>query len=223
MASQTWPVGQVPHACTLPQPSGILPQRPSQAIGLHAEHRLFSHLVPKPHDLLHAKPFPQASLTKPHPLPPPHASDCATQVLEVGLQIWPCAQVPHGRVFPQVSLISPHVMPRPAQVAGTQMATDTVPPPPSAAVFPVPAEVAPVVPPVGPPVGVLLSSVAPPWPGLLPESPPLDAGPPSVSGAIELLLLQALRRNSHVKMARDVFERFIPLPPGVIRMWAKKG
>jgi uncharacterized protein YqcC (DUF446 family) len=95
MASQTWPVAQAPHACTPPQPSGMLPQRPSHAMGWQAVHWLSSHLVPKPQVLLQAKPLPQASAIMPHPLSPPQTADCATQVLDVELQIWSLAQVPH--------------------------------------------------------------------------------------------------------------------------------
>ena len=226
MASQTWSVGQVPHACTFPQPSGMWPQRPSQATVVQATHWLFSHFVPKAQVLAHANPFPQASVTRPHPLSPPQASDCATQVLDVGLQIWPCTHEPHWRMCPQLSLTSPHVRSRLAQVAGTQMATGTVVPPPSMAMLPASPEETPVVPPVcvllveaAPPIPYadvaaspgldsvlprpvrLSSSVAPPWPGLLPEAPPLDVGLSSVFGAIEPRL-QEPRRNSQVKTTR---------------------
>jgi hypothetical protein len=37
-ASQTWPVGQLPQAVVLPQPSGTLPQRPVQDTGAHVSH-----------------------------------------------------------------------------------------------------------------------------------------------------------------------------------------
>jgi len=163
-ASQTWPVGHAPHACALPQPSGILPQRPSHAMGLHAVHWLFSHLVPKLHVLLHAKPFPQASATMPHPLLPPHASDWVTHVIDVGLQSWPCAQVPHWRMCPQPSLASPQVWPKLAQVSGEQSASGTDTVPLSTIAPPVSAEVTAVVPPVVPPVVEPLVEVPPPVP-----------------------------------------------------------
>ena len=238
MASQTWPVGQTPHACTLPQPSGMLPQRPSHAMGLHKVHWLFSHLVPKPQVLLHAKPLPQASATMPHPLSPPHASVCATQVLEIGWQIWPCAQVPHWRALPQLSLTSPHGLPRLAQVPGTQSGGDTVILPPSRGAPPVAArgrlllEATPPEPCTGgaasskvvtePPVPKRLpSSVSPPWP--LPEAPPLDAGLLSVFGVSELPLLQDPRRNSHVHTIGYLCERFMPLPPSFARIRGEEG
>ena len=144
----------------LPQPSGMFPQRPSHSIGLQAVHWLSSHFVPKPHALLHVNPFPQASVIMPHPLSPPQASDCVIHVLDVGLQIWPCTQVPHWRTCPQLSLTSPQVRPRLAQVTGKQPASDTARPPPSTIVPPLPAEVTPAL----PPVRVLLLEVIPPVP-----------------------------------------------------------
>ena len=54
MASQTCPVGHPPHAVVWPQPSGTLPQRPSQTTDVQATHWLSLHLVPTP------QVFPQA-------------------------------------------------------------------------------------------------------------------------------------------------------------------
>jgi hypothetical protein len=93
-ASHTWPVGHPAHAVVAPQPSGMLPQRPSQATGSQAVHWLFLHLKPMPQVLPQAKLLPQTSVMKPQALLPVQAASCELHVLVCGLQIRPWAQMP---------------------------------------------------------------------------------------------------------------------------------
>jgi hypothetical protein len=180
-ASQTWPALQPAQSRSPPQPSGTLPQRPSQVFFTQSWHIPVEPLQICPAaQVPQSIGVPQASAIDPHMARPfSQIVLGSTQPRLLGSQTLPIGHVPHWSVPLQLSEIEPQETFCAAHVVGVQTLEPAAPPVPTVPPVPMtpPVPMVPPEPPGSPPAPAepLAPAVAPE-----PSTDPSTVPPPPV-------------------------------------------